>query len=72
MAIDNNEQPSQYDLAIGFLQAFDLILNMSQVSNDRLLQELEKQNDDYFEKIITQNNQILKNQEEILARLRGE
>lgn len=61
----NNQNPSNYDLAIGFLQVFDLLLNLSQTSNDEIMKELQHQNKDYFER-------ILKNQEEILARLKGE
>ena len=50
---------TNYDLAIGFLQVFDLILNISQTSNDVLFQELQKQNKEYLEKIIKQNNEII-------------
>lgn len=65
MLQQNNQNPSNYDLAVGFLQVFDLLLNLSQTSNDELMKELQHQNKDYFEKIIA-------NQEEILNRLRGE
>lgn len=65
MLQQNNQNPSSYDLAVGFLQVFDLLLNLSQTSNDELMKELQHQNKDYFEKIIA-------NQEEILNRLRGE
>ena len=65
MPQQNNQNPSSYDLAVGFLQVFDLLLNLSQTSNDELMKELQHQNKDYFEKIIA-------NQEEILNRLRGE
>ena len=65
MLQQNNQNPSSYDLAVGFLQVFDLLLNLSQTSNDELMKELQHQNKDYFEKIIA-------NQEEILIRLRGE
>lgn len=37
-----DEGPNNYDLALGFLQVFDVILNISQVSNDVLLKELQK------------------------------
>lgn len=65
MLQQNNQNPSEYDLVVGFLQVFDLLLNLSQTSNDELMKELQHQNKDYFEKIIA-------NQEEILNRLRGE
>lgn len=52
--------PNNYDLAIGFLQVFDVLLNVSQVSNDVLLKELQKQNKEYLEKIIKQNEEIIK------------
>lgn len=65
MLQQNNQNPSKYDLMVGFLQVFDLLLNLSQTSNDEIMKELQHQNKDYFEKIIA-------NQEEILNRLRGE
>ena len=46
-----NNQPSNYDLAIGFLQVFDVLLNTIQVSNDVLLKELQHQNNDYLDNI---------------------
>lgn len=54
-----SNNPTNYDLAIGFLQVFDLILNINQTSNDVLFQELQKQNKEYLEKIIKQNNEII-------------
>lgn len=56
----NNDERSNYDLALGFLQVFDVILNISQVSNDVLLKELQKQDKEYLEKIIEQNEEIIK------------
>ena len=78
-----NNQPSNYDLAIGFLQVFDLLLNLNQVSNDDILNELQHQDNEYLNKIIegqkniidnqlkivSQNVMILSNQDRILARL---
>ena len=71
-----NNQPSNYDLAIGFLQVFDLLLNLSQVSNDDILKELQHQDNEYLSKIIDnqlkiieQNDRILSNQDIILTRL---
>ena len=71
-----NNQPSNYDLAIGFLQVFDLLLNLNQVSNDDILNELQHQDNEYLNKIIDnqlkiieQNDRILSNQDKILARL---
>ena len=71
-----NSQPSNYDLAIGFLQVFDLLLNVSQVSNDDILKELQHQDNEYLNKIIDnqlkiieQNDRILVNQDIILTRL---
>ena len=40
--------PSNYDLALGLLQVFDVLLNVSQVSNDVLLKELQNQNKEYL------------------------
>lgn len=71
-----NNQPSNYDLAIGFLQVFDLLLNLNQVSNDDILNELQHQDNEYLNKIIDnqlkiieQNDRILVNQDRILTRL---
>ena len=47
-----NSQPSNYDLAIGFLQVFDVLLNVSQVSNDDILKELQEQNSLYLNNIL--------------------
>lgn len=59
-----NEEITNYDLALGFLQVFDVILNISQVSNDVLLKELQKQDKEYLDKIIEQNERIIKLLEE--------
>ena len=78
-----NNQPSNYDLVLGFLQVFDLLLNLNQVSNDDILKELQHQDNEYLNKIIEgqenivgnqlkiieQNAMILVNQDKILARL---
>lgn len=50
---------SNYDLVLGFLQIFDVLLNVSQVSNDTLLQEIQTQNKKYLEKIVSQNEEII-------------
>ena len=54
-----NNDPNEFDIFIGFLQVFDLILNISQTSNDVIFQKLQKQNKEYLQKIIQQNNQII-------------
>lgn len=51
---DNNE------LLFGFLQVIDLILNVSQTSNDELMKELQEQDRKYLSKIIKQNEEIIK------------
>lgn len=80
----NQDNPSNYDLAIGFLQVFDLLLNVSQSSNDDIMKELQHQNSNYLEtlkdklsKIQQQNvalilntDKILDNQKEILSILK--
>lgn len=63
----NNDEPSNYDLALGFLQVFDVILNLSQVSNDVLLKELQKQDKEYLGKIIEQNKIIIEQNEIIIS-----
>lgn len=53
--MNNNSLPSEYDLFLGFLQIYDLLLNLNQTSNDTIMQELQKQNKEYLSKIISQN-----------------
>ena len=53
------------DLTSLILQVYNLILLMQDFNNTDLMQELQKQDTQYFEKII-------KNQEEILTLLRKE
>lgn len=55
-----NDIPSQFDLFIGFAQIYSLLLNLNQTSNDTILKELQKQNKEYLERIIEQNNKIIK------------
>lgn len=47
------------DLLFGFLQVIDLILNVSQTSNDELMKELQQQDKKYLETIVKQNKEIL-------------
>lgn len=57
---NNNENlPSEYDLFLGFLQIYDLLLNLNQTSNDTIMQELQRQNKEYLSKIIEQNEEII-------------
>lgn len=44
---------------MAFFQTIDLLLNVSQVSNDVLLKELQEQNKKYLTKIIQQNEEII-------------
>ena len=53
------------DMASLVLQVYNLILLMQDFNNTDLMQELQKQDTQYFE-------QIIKNQEEILSLLRKE
>lgn len=48
------------DLLFGFLQVIDLILNVSQTSNDELMKELREQDKKYLETIVKQNKEIIK------------
>lgn len=80
-----NNNPNNYDLALGFLQVFDVLLNVNQVSNDVLLKELQHQNTDYLDlflrelkditsylaQIYKQNNTILTQNERILESLKN-
>ncbi len=64
-----NNIPSNFDMYLGVLQLYDVLLNISQVSNDVILNELQKQNKEYLTKIIEQNETIIQNQKKILERL---
>lgn len=57
----NKNNLNNYDLALGFLQVFDVLLNVNQVSNDVLLKELQRQNTDYLEKILQEISELNKN-----------
>ena len=47
------------DVASLILQVYSLILLMQDFNNSDLMQELQRQNSDYLEKIIEQNKQII-------------
>lgn len=54
-----SNQPNNYNVAMGLLQVMDVLLNLDQVSNDTILGELQKQNKEYLEKIVKQNETII-------------
>lgn len=54
-----DDELSNYDLVLGFLQVLDVMLNINQVSNDVLFKELQRQDKEYLEKIIEQNETII-------------
>lgn len=58
--VDNEENINDYNLLLGLLQVYDLFLNLNQVSNDTILKELKNQDKIYLEKIIEQNEEIIK------------
>ena len=47
------------DITSLFLQIYNLILLMQDFNNTDLMQELQRQDSEYLEKIIQQNNEIL-------------
>lgn len=53
------QKEDNYELLFGFLQVTDLILNVSQTSNDELMKELQQQDKKYLETIVKQNKEIL-------------
>lgn len=53
------QKEDNYELLFGFLQVIDLLLNLSQTSNDDLMRELQQQDKNYLETIIKQNEEIL-------------
>lgn len=54
------QKEDNYELLFGFLQVIDLILNVSQTSNDELMKELQEQDRKYLSKLIKQNEEIIK------------
>ena len=58
--MDKEENISDYNLLLGLLQVYDLFLNLNQVSNNTILKELQNQDKIYLEKIIEQNEEIIK------------
>ena len=48
------------DVASLILQIYSVILLLQDYNNSDLMQELQKQDSNYLEKIINQNNEILK------------
>ena len=58
--VDNEENINDYNLLLGLLQVYDLFLNLNQVSNNTILKELQNQDKIYLEKIIEQNEEIIK------------
>ena len=55
-----DDQPNEFDLFVGFAQIYSLLLNLNQTSNDTIMKELQKQNKEYLERIIEQNDEIIK------------
>lgn len=53
--MNNPQNVSNYDAALGLIQVLDVLINLSQVSNDTLLEELQKQNREYLEKLVGYN-----------------
>lgn len=58
--MNKEENINDYNLLLGLLQVYDLFLNLNQVSNDIILKELQNQNKIYLQKIIKQNDEIIK------------
>lgn len=56
---NKNNLLNEFDLFLGFLQIYDLLLNLNQTSNDTIMQELQRQNKEYLSKIIEQNEEII-------------
>ena len=54
------QKEDNYELLFGFLQVIDLILNISQTSNDELMKELQEQDRKYLSKLIKQNEETIK------------
>ena len=64
---NNNDFFNKWALITGMFQLLDYNLNVKQISNDKIFEELQKQdsilenqNKNYLEKIILQNEKIIK------------
>ena len=66
-----SNQPNNYNVAMGLLQVMDVLLNLDQVSNDTILEELQRQNKEYLEKIVKQNEEIIGQNATIIAQGRN-
>lgn len=55
------------DVISDILQILNYVENRQQTSNDRIMKELQHQNAEYLEKIIEQNNEIIR-----LLKLKGD
>lgn len=66
-----NNQPNNYNAVMGSLKIFDAALNLNQVSNDTILGELQKQNKEYLEKIVQQNETIIEQNNMLETKLNG-
>lgn len=69
---DNNKYNGFFWLAFlaNLAQLQSLDLNMKDATNNEILQSLQEQNSKYLEKIIEQNELIIKQNEEILRKLK--
>lgn len=56
--LNNNEQFDQLALIANILQVANFFQNMQQTSNDKILQELQKQNKVYLEDILSRLERI--------------
>lgn len=65
----NSSTPmDRIDLMSDWAQFVSLFLLLKDASNNEIMQELNRQNSDYLTKIIEQNEIIIKQNEELLAK----
>lgn len=62
---NNNSNQEQLALLANVVQIFNYIENMRQTSNDRIMLELQRQNEVYLETSIKQNNEIIERLERL-------
>lgn len=67
--MENNNNEDFFDIFIGFVQILDFMLNVTQVSNDELFKELNKQDQILNEQNEKYLKRILENQEKIIKLL---
>ena len=68
MFTQNSTPADRIDMLANWSQFVSLFLLLKDASNNEIMQELNRQNSEYLTKIIEQNELIIKQNEELLAK----